>query len=409
MLSASRFAAKSAHTTAQAIAAADNAGEVPAKVKPVVANNSSQEEDFHLSSVRVNWQLKAILPVGFVLLGGLLLFTLATVSLRDPDRHAVLIVAGAGAVTICAVSMFVLAYLVQRPMVELQEKIEQVSQGNLDVAVGFANRNDEIGDLGRNFNHMMQQLRESREEIERLHRTQMSRAEHLATLGELATGLAHEIRNPLAGIAGVIEIVGRDLPATSPARAVVKDVRREITRISRTLTDLLETARPRRPEVRLSNLNTTVEHAVMLARQQVLSRPIKIELQKSLDLPEVEHDSDQIHQVLLNLLLNAVQAMQGPGTVNVGIGSRDSFARVAVSDTGRGIPPQNLPNIFRPFYTTKGGGTGLGLSLARRIVEDHHGRIEVASAVGKGSTFTVLLPFQIPPVKIDASGLAVNR
>jgi hypothetical protein len=409
MLSASRFAAKSADTTAQAIAAADHAGESPAKGKPVVANNSSQEEDFHLSSVRVNWQLKAILPVGFVLLGGLLLFTLATVSLRDPDRHAVLIVAGAGAVTICAVSMFVLAYLVQRPMVELQEKIEQVSQGNLDVAVGFANRNDEIGDLGRNFNHMMQQLRESREEIERLHRTQMSRAEHLATLGELATGLAHEIRNPLAGIAGVIEIVGRDLPATSPARAVVKDVRREITRISRTLTDLLETARPRRPEVRLSNLNTTVEHAVMLARQQVLSRPIKIELQKSLDLPEVEHDSDQIHQVLLNLLLNAVQAMQGPGTVNVGIGSRDSFARVAVSDTGRGIPPQNLPNIFRPFYTTKGGGTGLGLSLARRIVEDHHGRIEVASAVGKGSTFTVLLPFQIPPVKIDASGLAVNR
>ena len=361
------------------------------------------KEDFHLSSVRVNWQLKAILPIGFVLLAGLLLFTLATVSLRDPERHVVLIVAGAGAVIICAVSMFVLAYLVQRPMVELQEKIEQVSQGNLDVAVSFSGRNDEIGDLGRNFNHMMQQLRESREEIERLHRTQISRAEHLATLGELATGLAHEIRNPLAGIAGVIEIVGRDLPATSPARAVVKDVRLEIGRISRTLTDLLETARPRRPEVRLSNLNTTVEHAVMLARQQVLSRPIKIELQKAPDLPEVEHDSDQVHQVLLNLLLNAVQAMEGAGTVRVEIGARDNCASVLVSDTGRGISPQNLPNIFRPFYTTKGGGTGLGLSLAHRIVEEHHGRIEVASTVGQGSTFTVLLPFHTPAVHIAAS------
>jgi hypothetical protein len=349
-----------------------------------------------LSSVRVNWQLKAILPIGFVLLAGLLLFTLATVSLRDPDRHAVLIVAGAGAVVICAVSMFVLAYLVQRPMVELQEKIEQVTQGNLDVAVSFSQRNDEIGDLGRNFNHMMQQLRESRAEIELLHRTQMSRAEHMATLGELATGLAHEIRNPLAGIAGVIEIVGRDLPSTSPARAVVKDVRLEIGRISRTLTDLLETARPRRPEVRLSNLNTTVEHAVMLARQQVLSRPIKIELQKAPDLPEVEHDSDQIHQVLLNLLLNAVQAMHDTGTVDVKIGSLGDCARVAISDTGRGIPAQNIPNIFRPFYTTKGGGTGLGLSLVRRIVEDHHGRIEVVSEVAKGSTFTVLLPFHMP-------------
>ncbi|MGA9545243.1 MAG: ATP-binding protein [Candidatus Sulfotelmatobacter sp.] len=345
--------------------------------------------------MRVNWQLKAILPVGLVLLAGLLLFTLATVSLRDPERHAVLMVAGAGAVAICAVSMFVLAYLIQRPMVELQEKMQQVSEGNLDAAVTFSQRNDEIGDLGRNFNHMMEQLRESRDEIERLHRTQMSRAEHLATLGELATGLAHEIRNPLAGIAGVIEIVGRDLPSTSPARAVVKDVRLEITRISRTLTDLLETARPRHPEIRRSNLNTTVEHAVMLARQQVLSRPIKIELRKDPTLPEVEHDSDQVHQVLLNLLLNAVQAMEGAGTVQVEVGSRDNCASVVISDTGRGISPQNLPNIFRPFYTTKGDGTGLGLSLARRIVEDHHGRIVVSSVVGEGSQFTVLLPFYV--------------
>jgi signal transduction histidine kinase len=368
----------------------------PAGNEHTKSADHSQVEDIRLSSVRVNWQLKAILPVGLVLLSGLLLFILATVSLRDPERHAVLIVAGAGAVAICAVLIVVLAYVIQRPMVELQEKIAQVSEGNLDVAVSFAQRNDEIGDLGRNFNHMMQQLRESREEIERLHRTQMSRAEHLATLGELATGLAHEIRNPLAGIAGVIEIVGRDLPATSPARAVVKDVRLEISRISRTLSDLLETARPRRPEVRRSNLNTTVEHAVMLARQQVLSRPIKIELQKAPDLPEVEHDSDQVHQVLLNLLLNAVQAVEKTGTVNVEIGERDGFARVVVSDTGRGIAPQNLPNIFRPFYTTKGDGTGLGLSLAQRIVEDHHGRIEVSSVVGRGSRFEVLLPFQMP-------------
>jgi signal transduction histidine kinase len=391
--------------------AADEIGEVAGTIHPAAAARRpldlacdsglttpaarSQVEEFGLSSVRVNWQLKAILPVGLVLLAGLLLFILATVSLRDPERHAVLIVAGAGAVVICAVLIAVLAYVIQRPMVELQEKIAQVSEDNLDVAVSFAHRNDEIGDLGRNFNHMMQQLRESRAEIERLHRTQMSRAEHLATLGELATGLAHEIRNPLAGIAGVIEIVGRDLPATSPARAVVKDVRVEITRISRTLTDLLETARPRRPEIRRSNLNITVEHAVMLARQQVRSRPIKIELHQAPDLPEVEHDSDQVHQVLLNLLLNAVQAMEREGTVRVEIGSREDYAVVAVSDTGRGIPPQNLPNIFRPFYTTKGDGTGLGLSLAHRIVEDHHGRIEVSSVLGKGSLFTVLLPFHM--------------
>jgi signal transduction histidine kinase len=355
-----------------------------------------------MGSVRVNWQLKAILPVGFVLLTGLLLFTLATVSLRDPERHAVLIVAGAGAVAICAVSMLVLAYLIQRPMVELQEKMTQVSEGDLNVAVTFSRRNDEIGDLGRNFNHMMQQLRESRDEIDRLHRTQMSRAEHLATLGELAAGLAHEIRNPLAGIAGVIEIVGRDLPSTSPARAVIKDVRQEISQINRIVTDLLETARPHPPQIRLGNLNTTVEHAVMLARQQVLSKPIKIELQKAPDLPETEHDSDQIHQVLLNLLLNAVQAVEGAGTIRVEIGSLDDCACVVVTDSGRGIPAQHISNIFRPFYTTKGNGTGLGLSLARRIVEEHHGRIEVSSTVGKGSEFTVLLPFHMPSISTAA-------
>ncbi len=359
-------------------------------------HTSSRKDAVRSNSVRMNWQLKAILPVGFVLLGGLILFTLATVSLRDPDRHAVLIVAGAGAVAICAVSMLMLAYLVQRPMVELQEKIGQVSDGNLDVAVTFSGRNDEIGDLGRNFNHMMQQLRESRDEIDTLHRTQMSRAEHLATLGELATGLAHEIRNPLAGIAGVIEIISRDLPSSSPARAVIKDVRLEIAQINRIVTDLLETARPHPPQIRLSNLNTTVEHAVMLARQQVLSKPIKIELYKAPELEEVEHDSDQVHQVLLNLLLNAVQAVTGAGTVRVEIGSREGFATVLVSDNGRGISPQHISNIFRPFYTTKGNGTGLGLSLARRIVEEHHGRIEVSSALGQGSQFTVLLPFHVP-------------
>ena len=370
---------------------------------------SSQGEDLRLNSVRVNWQLKALLPVVFVLLVGLLLFIMATVSFRDPERHAVLMVAGAGAVVICGVSIGALAFFIQRPMVELQEKIALVSDGDLNVAVDFARRNDEIGDLGRNFNHMLQQLRESREEIETLHRTQMSRAEHLATLGELAAGLAHEIRNPLAGIAGVIEIIGRDLPSTSPARAVVEDVREEIAQINRILTDLLETARPHPPQICRSNLNTTVEHAVMLARQQVLSKPIRIELQKAPDLPEVEHDSDQIHQVLLNLLLNAVQAMESAGTVCVEIGSRDDCASVIVSDTGRGIPPQNIPNIFRPFYTTKGNGTGLGLSLARRIVEEHHGRIEVSSVVGKGSKFEVVLPFHMPTtaeVAVTANGNA---
>jgi len=362
-----------------------------------------RENDSALPGVRVNWQLKTVLPVAFVLVNGLLLFMLATVSLRDPERHQVLIVAGVGAVAICGVIVLVLAYLIQRPMVELQEKIARVGQGDLDVTVNFAKRNDEIGDLGRNFNQMVRLLRESREEIERLHRTQMSRAEHLATLGELAAGLAHEIRNPLAGIAGVIEIVGRDLPSSSPARAVVKDVRLEVAQINHILTDLLQTARPHPPEIRPSDLNTTVEHTIMLARQQVISKPIQIELHKDPTLPVVEHDSDQIHQVLLNLLLNSVQAIETAGTVRVELSELEGNAAITVTDTGRGIAPEHIPNIFRPFYTTKGNGTGLGLSLARRIVEEHHGRIEVTSEVGKGTKFLLVLPFRQEAAEAAAS------
>jgi signal transduction histidine kinase len=372
--------------------------------QPVAEIGASRTPDSELPWLRINWEIKALVPIACVLLGGMLLFLLATLSWRDPERHIVLLVAGAGAVAICGALLVVLTYTVQRPMVELQQKIAQLGGGDLNVSVSFAHRNDEIGDLGRNFNQMVQQLRESRCEIERLHRTQMSRAEHMATLGEMATGLAHEIRNPLAGIAGVIEIIGRDLPSSSPARAVVKDVRQEITRINRIVTDLLQTARPHPPRVRKSDLNTTVEHAVMLGRQQALAKSVEITLHKDPSLPEIEHDSDQIHQVMLNLLLNALQAVdQKNGKIAVTLEQKNNTAVVEVADNGRGISPELLPNIFRPFFTTKGDGTGLGLSLARRIVEDHQGRIDVTSTVGQGTTFAVVLPLQRAAAPTSAS------
>ena len=341
----------------------------------------------------MNWALKAVLPVAVVLLNGLLLFVLVSLSLAEGERHIIISVATAGALLICTVMVIVLAHGVRRPMLELQDKIARLRLGDLNVAVSFANRNDEIGDLGSDFNDMVAQLKASREEIDRLHQTQMSRAEHFATLGELATGLAHEIRNPLAGIAGVIEIVSRDLPPGSPARSVIKDAKEEALQINRILTDLLETARPKPPQFRVSDICSTVEHAVMFARQQAITKRIMIELEIDGDIPPVEHDPNQINQVLLNLLLNAIQSMDKPGAIHVLVQHDDDDAvRITVADQGKGITPENLPNIFRPFFTTKGHGTGLGLSLARRIVEAHGGRIEVASEVGKGTRFLIDLP-----------------
>lgn len=369
---------------------------IPIHPEKVLVTNGGQIEISDNSlrrRVRLSWQLKTLLPVILVLLNGVLLFVVATTSFADPERHAILLVAVIGALVICFVLIVTLALVVRKPMLELEDRIERVAAGDLYATVNFARRNDELGDLGRNFNAMVSELRESREEIERLHRTQMSRAEHLATLGEVAAGLAHEIRNPLAGIAGVMDIVGRDLPATSPARDVLKDVREEVLRINRIVTDLLDTARPKPPNFIKSDLNATVEHAVLFARQQGASKPIKVHCIKSPELPEIEHDTGQIHQVILNLVLNAVQALDGPGTVTVAVSANNGEAVIEVKDTGPGIAAETLPNIFRPFFTTKGHGTGLGLSLARRIVEDHNGTLKVSSKIGQGTTFTIAIPF----------------
>jgi len=340
----------------------------------------------------VNWVLKAILPVAAVLLNGLLLFVLVSLSLAEGERHVVITVATAGAFLICVAVIMVLAVSFRRPMLELQDKIARVRLGDMDASVTFAGRNDEIGDLGRDFNDMVAQLKASREEIQRLHQTQMSRAEHFATLGELATGLAHEIRNPLAGIAGVIEIVSRDLPPNSPARSVIKDAKEEALQINRILTELLDTARPKPPQFRVSDVCSTAEHAVMFARQQAITKRIMIKLEITDTIPPVEHDPNQINQVLLNLLLNAIQSMDKPGTIRVLLEHDDGTVLITVADEGKGIPPERLPNIFRPFFTTKGHGTGLGLSLARRMVEAHGGHIDVTSEVGKGTQFLVRLP-----------------
>ena len=349
----------------------------------------------------INWTLKAVLPIAAVLLNGLLLFMLVSSSLDSDQRNGVIAVAAGGAFVVCVAVIMVLAVQIRRPMIELQDKIARVQLGDMDVSVSFADRKDEIGDLGRDFNDMVTQLKASREEIERLHHTQMSRAEHFATLGELAAGLAHEIRNPLAGIAGVLDIVSRDLPSTSAAHEVIHDAKQEAMQINRILTELLDTARPKPPQFRVTEIVGTVEHAVLFARQQAVTKRINIEFEVKDSLPPVEHDPNQINQVLLNLILNAIQSMDKPGTIRVTLEQDDDLAVISVADEGKGIAPENLSQIFRPFFTTKGQGTGLGLSLARRMVESHGGSITVSSEVGSGTQFEVRLPIARPQAQVS--------
>jgi len=343
-------------------------------------------------SAALPWQWKAVIPIIGVLLVGLVAFRAVVLALDIPNGHWILMVAAAGAVAICFVTLSVLLVLIEQPLEELKKIITRVREGDLDARVKFAKRTDDVGQLGRQFNEMIQQLAENRAELQRLHQMQMARAEHLATIGELAAGLAHEIRNPLAGIAGVVEVMGKELPEQSSSRAVLPEVQSEIQHIQSILNDLLAYSRPSPPEFHAADLNTTIEQAAFLARQQVRTRPIEILFAPAKDMPKVVHDPIQIQQVVVNLLLNGIQAIAKEGKIEIGLRGEGEFAVVRITDNGKGIAKESLPKIFKPFFTTRKEGTGLGLPLAKGIVESHQGRIEVTSEPGSGAQFEVWLP-----------------
>lgn len=340
----------------------------------------------------LRWQWKAITPIVGVLLLGLIAFQTIVVALDIPSGHWIVMVAAAGALAICFVTLLALLVLIARPLDELKKIIRRVRGGDLTARVGFAAKNDDVGQLGRQFNEMIQELAENRAEIERLHQLEMARAEHLATIGELAAGLAHEIRNPLAGIAGVVEVMGKELPAQSSSRGVLPEVQDEIKHIQSILNDLLAYARPRPPDYHPADLNATIEQAVLLARQQVRTKPIEILFEPCRELPRIMHDPVQIQQVVLNLLLNGIQAIPNQGKIEVAMRREGESAVVRITDSGKGISRDSLAKIFKPFFTTRKEGTGLGLPLAKGIVESHQGRIEVTSDPGHGAQFEVWLP-----------------
>ena len=236
---------------------------------------------------------------------------------------------------------------------------------------------------------------------QRVHEAEMVHAEHLATLGELAAGLAHEIRNPLAGIAGAIEIITKDFPKDHPDREVMEDLRQEVRRIEKTLNELLIYARPKPPQLGRTDVKETIARTLQLARQQTGTRKVEFSIQVSPQIPFFSADSEQLHQVLLNLVLNGIQSIDKEGKIGIEATLRDSdgpnrlgYIEISVADTGQGIPPDHLDRIFRPFYTTKRGGTGLGLSLCRRIIVAHGGTLMAESELKKGSRFTIRLPLR---------------
>jgi two-component system, NtrC family, sensor kinase len=290
---------------------------------------------------------------------------------------------------------FLLVRFVKNPLDNMVDTMLKVEQGDFAVRIAYSGK-DEIGRLIESFNSMVDRLDVAKKELEQLHFQQLERADRLASIGEMAAGIAHEIKNPLAGISAAVTIIKDDMPTDDPRGAILGEVIDQVKRLDKTVNDLLFFGKPSLPELTCVDINTILTTTLKFASQHrgVVNIEKRISLQR--DLPPVYADDKQMQQVFLNIVLNAYQAMPSGGVLGITslltVRNGIEYVQVDISDTGTGIPPQILEKIFTPFYTTKAQGTGLGLPICDKLVKLHNGDIRVTSDDTAGTVFTVELP-----------------
>jgi two-component system NtrC family sensor kinase len=332
-----------------------------------------------------------------------------------------LLFTGLAVVLVCGISMGFVWQVVRRPVRELTSGTEKVAGGDLRHRLAVRS-NDELGHLAISFNTMTADLERANAQVAEWTRTLEQRVaektkelesvyasllvtEKMASLGKLAAAVAHEVNNPLFGILTYARLIRKELERpgadmTNRAGMVeqVKTIEHEIHRCGQIMRNLLAFARQAPVEQAPQDLNVLIERAVKLVRHQCEMQSVELLVSAEEHLPEVLCDGGKIQQVILVLLSNAMEAMPGGGRLEVSSASDsvEGMARVCVRDSGTGIPPEILPRLFDPFFTTKdtGQNTGLGLAIARGIVEQHGGTISVSSDTACGAEFVVMLPLR---------------
>jgi len=273
--------------------------------------------------------------------------------------------------------------------------MSKVEAGDLSVRVQDASP-DELGRLGKSFNAMIERLAEARRQLEDRYAEQIRRAQSLAALGTMAAGIAHEINNPIAGMQNCVRTLLRGNWDESRLAQYLEMLREGLERIGRTVGQLLNFAREAKPQVTRVGLGPLLQRCLTLLGHEVTARGIVTSLRLDGRVSDILGDPHQLEQVFLNVIMNAIEAMHNGGKLHISVRERRDprFVQVAVTDTGAGIPSENLPRIFDPFFTTKEAGknTGLGLSVSYGIVRTHGGYIDVESTVGIGTTVRVDLP-----------------
>ena len=236
-----------------------------------------------------------------------------------------------------------------------------------------------------------QRVRERTRELEEA-QVQLIQSEKLAAIGELATHVAHEIKNPLMSIGGLARLLQKKAYKVEKIRELAAIIREETDRLERILESLLELRQDRTPRWKSLSVHKLLRNTVKLISSKLEESSIDVQWDLCKDMPRIRADEDRLKQVFLNLCNNAIHAMPHGGTLRLQSRTDPEGVRVEVSDTGRGIPREQLEKIFTPFFTTKKHGTGLGLAICEKLLNDHRGKIEAKSNPGKGTTFRIHLP-----------------
>ncbi len=327
----------------------------------------------------------------------LLAYLLVSTHRDSVDRHAtslrnLLVASSVLTLVLLFVATWVtLSYLVVKPIRDLARAMYAARSGDLNARVVERPENDEIEWLGRGFNAMVGELATARAALEESYRDKLTHADRFATVGQLASGLAHEIKNPLAGLSGALQVLAAEFSPKDERFEVASEMQRQIDRLDHTVNGLLRFARPQAPRPAAVELDSILEHVLALVSKQKSAHGVEVRREYH-TRQAVWADAGQLEQVFLNLCLNAIQAMPHGGKLLVRTYDLGAEVITDVVDTGTGIPEELREQIFVPFFTTKTQGTGLGLAICERIVSQHNGRLTFECPPAGGTCFRVHLP-----------------
>jgi signal transduction histidine kinase len=298
--------------------------------------------------------------------------------------------------------LFVIIISMTKPIEQLTTAAKRIEEGDLQHRVKIE-REDEIGTLAKAFDQMAERLAKRERELKESQAV-LRRADRLSSLGLLTAGLAHEIRNPLVAIRTFTQLLPERYEDAEFREGFQGLALKEVDRICGLINDLLSFARPSKPNVKPENINEVADNIARILETQAKEKSVEIVRNFGQDLPKVWIDREQMKQVFMNVILNAIQAMKDGGSIVIttSLSARSDgelireYVQIEIRDTGVGIPEENLEHIFDPFFTSKDEGSGLGLAVSHQIVQEHGGFMTVESQLGKGTAFFVHVPIGKP-------------